>query len=823
MSADVERRIVTAVLRTGDLVTAQSAGVNIEWFTDLQCRTAWQVILDYSLDPRTAGTVPGLSYMVERMAMVPHVGDASETVAQLSEAMRAARHKYLLGVTMAEAMVLNEKDPAAAHLKLQTRLLDRDIESLRSRGVESTLGGLASKLYQDYKDSVSDQGVIGVQTPFPALTYATKGFRPGNLYTFFAAEGSYKCLKFDAPILQRDGTFRPIGDMPDACEVPSFTEATGKVRWARAKLVRSGVKNCVRITTSGGRRLECGEEHLIMTPGFEFRRARDLALGDWIAFGVTPPVCDETGEMSPADAHLLGLLIGDGGLTRNEISFTKQEPSVVRAVEEHVERWGCRLNHRVAYDYSITQAGAGNRMIDWLRDLGVMGHKSVDKFVPDIVFRSGRETIAAFLAGLLDTDGSVAIKPRGCGCVMWCTSSPKLATQTVQLLWRLGVKARDQVVSSAARRAEVSDQAGLAAVWAAIGPYMRNEAKIRKLSQVRERVGGEVRFRRDSIPTPAGLREHVEQLMHGRQWPRDANGSRVCLNRLFRNPVVYRRDLDPVVDATGDDLLKKLQRAELRFEKVVRVEELGEHECFDFCIEDGQDPNYLTEDFVVHNTWLGLACAVEAWRARPDQNVLIVTSEMPDEECAERVACLINGWNFNDYRDRKLPPAEILRWFSTDQARRLHFLMPSGLDVQAIAEVRAKIQELNLKGGVSLVVWDGHYRSALSPNWEDIARLVKGTRGLALEKEIQQPPILAIAQEGSNKGAVSNRVYAQESTLMLLITKIGFGKVLAQATKMRAGLKPEMEIAVNLVRGLITEVSAKFDAEISGQSTGGLV
>jgi hypothetical protein len=126
-------------------------------------------------------------------------------------------------------------------------------------------------------------------------------------------------------------------------------------------------------------------------------------------------------------------------------------------------------------------------------------------------------------------------------------------------------------------------------------------------------------------------------------------------------------------------------------------------------------------------------------------------------------------------------------------------------------------------GGVDLILWDGHYRSASSEDWECVYRLVRMTRALALEKEINQPPIILTTQEGSQKGQASRKAYSQEASLMAYISKLAMGLVMLQTTAVREGPSVELEISVNLEDGVISQLSAKSETDESSGVSGGLL
>ena len=189
MSAELERRAILAVLSTGDLATLQTCGVTVDWFTDdVQAKHAFDVISRYASDPLTQGTVPSSSYMAERAPLFHAAGwDRSETTLQLAAALRVKRLRRLVTKAMSAAEVQLLADPEAAHSTLLAELTGRDVTALMSRGRETVLRDLAPVLHEKYLESSAKAGVTGLETPFPALTYQTKGWQRGDMYVYFAA------------------------------------------------------------------------------------------------------------------------------------------------------------------------------------------------------------------------------------------------------------------------------------------------------------------------------------------------------------------------------------------------------------------------------------------------------------------------------------------------------------------------------------------------------------------------------------------------------------------------------------------------------------
>ncbi|MFP5253289.1 MAG: PhoH family protein [Actinomycetes bacterium] len=116
----------------------------------------------------------------------------------------------------------------------------------------------------------------------------------------------------------------------------------------------------------------------------------------------------------PMDPYALGLLLGDGCLTTSSTpSFATKDPQPGGVI-------------------------VGNPVTVVLRELGLAGTRSETKFVPEAYLHNAPAVRLAVLQGLLDTDGS-PVTQRGRGCrVQYCTISPQLRDDVVQLVRSLG-------------------------------------------------------------------------------------------------------------------------------------------------------------------------------------------------------------------------------------------------------------------------------------------------------------------------------------------------------------------------------------------------
>jgi hypothetical protein len=140
----------------------------------------------------------------------------------------------------------------------------------------------------------------------------------------------------------------------------------------------------------------------------------------------------------PLDPYLLGVLIGDGGLTTQPLVTTDKE-----IVDSLILPLGTTIKEKTKITESVStfSMSATDRKSSWsvnpvlngLRELGLHGKKSDKKFIPKDYLFSPIDDRLSLLAGLLDTDGSTYD-----GTVEYSTVSKQLADDVAFLVQSLG-------------------------------------------------------------------------------------------------------------------------------------------------------------------------------------------------------------------------------------------------------------------------------------------------------------------------------------------------------------------------------------------------
>lgn len=219
-----------------------------------------------------------------------------------------------------------------------------------------------------------------------------------------------------------------------------------------------GERQLYAVEFSDGETIYCDDRHLwtvekasgvIETLTTEAIRSHGLRMpsGEWRYKIPVLPEPVEYAESSPlpVDPHLLGALLGDGGMTtRSRVSICTDRSlveSMASALPEghrFADRGGERAGGAVASYDIVSDKWHHNESLNALRELGLHGCAAGDKFIPEAYLLASVEDRWRLLQGLLDTDGTVKTSGGRSVQVEYSSTSEQLARDVVRLAQSLG-------------------------------------------------------------------------------------------------------------------------------------------------------------------------------------------------------------------------------------------------------------------------------------------------------------------------------------------------------------------------------------------------
>jgi superfamily II DNA or RNA helicase len=220
-----------------------------------------------------------------------------------------------------------------------------------------------------------------------------------------------------------------------------------------------GKKKVFRVTFQDGSSTECGDEHL-WEVNTSLRRWGGYAPRIKTLREIRSRLTDKDGKRrhfiklaKPIDfrtsfnpficPYVMGYLLGNRGFSQVSVRVTIPDPESVKRIN-HLLPPGFILSQQTPIDYIITykdkkKRRKSNAVLDEMRRLGLMGHRTEKKFIPPEYFWIDAQSRLDLLQGLLDADAHS--RPLD-GNVEYSSSSPRLARDTQQLIWSLGGTAK---------------------------------------------------------------------------------------------------------------------------------------------------------------------------------------------------------------------------------------------------------------------------------------------------------------------------------------------------------------------------------------------
>lgn len=295
------------------------------------------------------------------------------------------------------------------------------------------------------KNIYSPLGIFDFQADHIAEAYVRLESQSGVLAVWDTGLG--KGLGVHEPVLTPRG-WVPIGEIQTGDHVTGSNGLPTRV----TGVYPQGVRPLYRVTFSDGSSVVCDENHLWTvrywgsdrSSGRQTRVQREsvYSVADLLEKGVKTPKgrrkfaipMTKPVQYAPTDlpvpAYQLGAILGDGHIRDSgEVSLSTDK--------EIIESFGIfgEPRYRSGCFYKTTSKYATQ-----LKEMGLAGKRSNEKFVPRRYLHAPEEDRRDLLAGLLDTDGS----PMEDGGVEFCSTSEALADAVIELTESLGGIARNK-------------------------------------------------------------------------------------------------------------------------------------------------------------------------------------------------------------------------------------------------------------------------------------------------------------------------------------------------------------------------------------------
>jgi intein/homing endonuclease/MoxR-like ATPase len=465
----------------------------------------------------------------------------------------------------------------------------------------------------------------------------------------YGVPGTAKCVKHDMLVLDtRTGQRITIAE---ACrkrdlELASLQSDYRLQPQVPTDYINNGVRECYRVTTHLGREIEVTLNHPFLTID-GWKPLAELNAGDRIA---VPRQLPFFGKAKLSDAHvkILAHLIAEGCLSQNVPYYSNLHPDMQRDFSEAVQEAFPELEAHWYPDgrgCSISGGKRGNTFHNpctkWLKDLGLMGKKAEDKFVPDIVFSLPRQQVALFLNRLFSGDGFLDLRLTTSQITVdYASKSKRLIRDVQHLLLRFGINARIRNLKTGHHRLIIYGADACRTFLQEIGLIGRKN--IEEALDLLDDLTKPTNPNLDTLPFQVW--DHLEQSSFNAglgniaalvKIDRKNTTYKMSRKAILRGQSVSRSRLQRLATLTTDHDLQQLAQSDIYWDTIESIESIGEHEVYDLSMAETH--NFVANDFIIHNSWLSehLSAAIAG-----DSTLLIQGTAGTDENAIRY------GWNY---------------------------------------------------------------------------------------------------------------------------------------------------------------------------------
>ena len=233
-------------------------------------------------------------------------------------------------------------------------------------------------------------------------------------------------------------------------------------------VIDKGVLSCVEFTLDDGRKVRSALTHTWQVKE-RHGYIRNVAAQDIINYinkseyktkqhqdklripVVSPVKIVEVSSVTQRSIHpyLLGCLLGDGCLSahlyRADLGTTDIE------IVDRIKELGYDIVKESSNPDSLHYCIRNKEVVEYLKDLGLWGHLSYTKFIPDCYKYAPVKDRLELLKGLFDTDGCCSKTKNKNPRVSYRTVSKRLALDIQELIWSLGGKCSIHITPACVR------------------------------------------------------------------------------------------------------------------------------------------------------------------------------------------------------------------------------------------------------------------------------------------------------------------------------------------------------------------------------------
>jgi intein/homing endonuclease len=494
----------------------------------------------------------------------------------------------------------------------------------------------------------SNQGIFKFPGKFGELLGE---FERGWFVAFLAPFKRGKCVAEGTIITMVDGHQVPIekvtvGDIAVSMDA-KFNLVPNKV----IDVLFQGEKDVYKVKTYTGREIEVTINHPFYGAK-GWTKLENLRVGDHIA---VPKKNIASGNLEYPEykLKLLAYLIADGSLVPSDLTYTKNDFTMQNDFKQCVFLMGDSVSYvkNCLADTFRIISGKNSKYSDssktkqWLQELNLLGKRSKDKFIPEFIFSLNNHHISIFLNALFSGDGSIW-KDRNCILIEYSSASHLMIKQIQHLLTRFGIISvikSKQVKGVTYWSLNVLQGSNINLFLEKIGFSFEKNKRTKEIlnattpKRCQKSNVDCVPFEviKELIPSSYKWRTSAVQQSYKKQ------GS--ISNTTARKILPYYKECEQFQNLINGDIF---------YDEITEISLVGKKQTYDLTMETEANPDFVANDFVVHNTWFLMEAAVLG--ALSGLKTVFISLEMQEKAVNQRIYKRITAYG-EEGRDHFIP------------------------------------------------------------------------------------------------------------------------------------------------------------------------
>jgi len=311
-------------------------------------------------------------------------------------------------------------------------------------------------------------------------------------------------------------------------------------------------------------------------------------------------------KMSPQLAFILGSLVAEGSISKEQISFANSDGEYLNTFKKDFAKVfpDCRLHEFKRKPVGFTRKPYTSleihslQVIGFLNNIGLTKARAIGKTVPEIMFSSSKESLSAFLRGYAEGDGSVYLS--GAPEIAFISKSKKLLSELQTILLRFGIESSNRYQPSKnINKLLFRGRNNLNLFKEKIG-FVSNK-KNTKLEEVCKMNSDDwVMSKTDFIPFILDYIRKSNKYIKNIKWLEKHN-----FDRYAKLKIIWP-ELSKILDNEDKTLFEEILKNEFLFDKIIKVENSTKERVYSIGV-DSNDHSFISNGFISHNTEVKLA------------------------------------------------------------------------------------------------------------------------------------------------------------------------------------------------------------------------